>query len=141
VTGVELAVGYVIAWAIRKAQRVAGRADGEVDQVLDAGMDRLHKLVVTRLGTDPALEQALTEAGSNQEDVTDRTRMRFLLALEEQAQQDPVFAAVLEETVAKVHGLAGAAGPAVRAVHANSFNGQNAVQFGDCNTQHNTFGA
>jgi hypothetical protein len=141
VTGVELAVGYVIAWAIRKAQRVAGRADGEVDQVLDAGMDRLHKLVVARLGTDPALEQALAEAGSDQEDVTDRTRMRFLLALEEQAQQDPVFAAVLEETVAKVHRLAGAAGPTVRAVYGNSFNGQSAVQFGDYNTQRNAFGA
>ena len=62
--GVELVVGYLIGWAVRKARRVAGRADAEVDPVLDAGMERLHQVVAARLGTDPAREQAMGQAAS-----------------------------------------------------------------------------
>jgi hypothetical protein len=36
VFGAELAVGFVVAWAVRKARRVAGAADEAVDQALDA---------------------------------------------------------------------------------------------------------
>ncbi|WP_369265233.1 hypothetical protein [Streptomyces sp. R35] len=140
-TGVELAVGYVIAWAVRKARRVAGRADGAVDQALDAGVDRLHDVVVTRLGADPALEQALTEAGSGQDGPTERTRTRLRLALEEQAEQDPGFAAALEKAVAEVEAAAAAAEPGARAVYGNTFHGPTAIQLGDYNTQHNTFGS
>ena len=37
-TGIEIAIGYLFAWAVRKAQHVAGRADREVDRALDAGV-------------------------------------------------------------------------------------------------------
>lgn len=141
--GVELAVGYLVAWAVRKARRVAGRVDGEVDQVLDAGMDRLHQIVVTRMGADPVLERLAVEAEAGRTESTDRTRMRLQLALEEETERDPVFAKSLEEAVAKVQAAAAAAGPGSRAMYGNTFNfnGPTALQKGDHNTQTNTFGA
>lgn len=141
VTGVELAVGYLAAWALHKTKRVADRADAEVDQVLDAGMDRVHELIAARLGTDPALEQAMTEAASEQAEVTDRTRTRLHLVLEEQTEQDPAFAAELQKVVANVQAAASEATSAARAVYGNTFNGPSAIQSGDHNTQHNTFGS
>ncbi|MFJ9635032.1 hypothetical protein ACIRU8_45805 [Streptomyces sp. NPDC101175] len=140
-TGIELAAGYAIAWAVRKAKRVAGRADAEVDHVLDAGMDRVHEVVAARLGTDPALERVMAEAASEQGEVTGRTRTRLELALEEQAEQDPGFAALLEEAVAAVQAAASEAAPGARAVYGNTFNGPTAIQAGDHNTQTNTFGS
>ncbi|MFD6822746.1 hypothetical protein ACFWC5_20555 [Streptomyces sp. NPDC060085] len=140
-TGIELAVGYVVAWAVGKARRVAGRADAEVDQVLDAGMDRVHEVVAARLGTDPALEQTVSEAASEQGEVSSRTRTRLQLALEEQTEQDPAFATALQEAVAAVQAAASQAGPGARAVYGNTFHGPTAVQSGDHNTQTNTFGS
>ncbi|MEV6010153.1 hypothetical protein AB0M29_25480 [Streptomyces sp. NPDC051976] len=138
----ELAVGYLIAWAVGKARRVAGRVDAEVDAALDAGMDRLHEVVAARLGADPALEQAVTEAASGDpEAVSDRTRTRLNLALEEAAEQDPAFASALDEAVSSVRAAAEAAGPTSRAVYGNTFNGPTAFQVGDHNTQTNTFGS
>jgi hypothetical protein len=108
VVGVELAVGYVFAWAVRKARRVAGRADAEVDQTLDAGMDRLHGLITAKLGQDPALERALEEAESGQEELSERTRRRLVDSLEDVAERDLAFAEVLGELVSKLQtGVAG----------------------------------
>ena len=139
-TGVELAVGYAIAWAVRKARRVAGQADAEVDQVLDAGMDRVHEVIAARLGTDPALEQAMTEAASGPQEVTDRTRTRLQLALEKQAEQDPAFTKALQEAVASVQAAASEAAPGARAVYGNTFNGPTAFMAGDHNRQDVRFG-
>jgi hypothetical protein len=141
VTGVELVVGYLVGWAVRKARRVAGRADAEVDQALDAGMDRLHEVVSARLGADPALEQTVVEAASEREAVTDRTRLRLRLALEEAVEQDPVFQRALDDAVSRIEAAAESAGPGARAVYGNTFNGPTAFQVGDHNTQTNTFGS
>jgi len=102
-TGIELAVGYVAAWVWRKARRIAGRADAEVDQALDAGMDRLHQLVSTKLAGDRALAQLETEAASNldTESVTPRTRQRVQLALEDAAEADNDFATRLNDLIAQ----------------------------------------
>lgn len=107
-TGVEVAVGYMFAWLVRKARRVAGRADGEVDRTLDAGMDQLHDLVSSRLGQDPALERAREEAESGQ-DLTDRTRRRLTDSLEDAAERDEHFAAALEQLVERLQAVAPAA--------------------------------
>ena len=56
--------GYVIAWAVRKARRVAGRLDAEADEVIDAGLDRLHEAVVAKLGGHPVLEELDEEAAA-----------------------------------------------------------------------------
>ena len=77
----EIAVGYVFAWAVRKAKRVAGRADAEVDRTLDAGIDRLHDLVSRQLGEDPALKKLAEEAEAGQDKPSDRTRRRVQDAL------------------------------------------------------------
>ena len=103
-TGLELVVGYLAAWAWRKVRRVVGRADAEVDQALDAGMDRLHELVAGKLGSDPALTRLETEARSDLDAVSVRARTseRVRLALEDAVESDPAFATRLEELVARV---------------------------------------
>jgi hypothetical protein len=99
--GIEVAVGFLIAWVVRKAGRVGRRVDAEVDQVLDAGLGRLHDLVVAKLSGDPALERLQIEAGESGE-VGTRTQARVRMALEEAAAQDPAFVAELEAAVAQV---------------------------------------
>ena len=103
-TGLELVVGYLAAWAWQKARRVAGRADAEVDQALDAGMDRLHELVVRKLAGDPALTRLETEAESDLEavSVSAGARERVRLALEEAAESDTAFAALVSELAAQL---------------------------------------
>ena len=51
--GLEIVVGYLIAWAVRKARRVGGRLDDDVDLVMDAELNQIHDLVAEKLGLDP----------------------------------------------------------------------------------------
>ncbi|MGW7004492.1 hypothetical protein ACWGCW_17140 [Streptomyces sp. NPDC054933] len=104
-TGVEIAVGYVFAWVVRKAKRVAGRADEEVDRTLDEAMDRLHDIVSEKLGEDPALHRLAEEAEAGQGEASDRTRQRVQLALEDAAEQDPGFREALSRAVEQVQSL------------------------------------
>lgn len=108
-TGVEIAVGYVFAWAVRKARRVAGRADTEVDRTLDAGMDRLHDLVGRKLGEDPALRKLAEEAEAGLAEPSERTRRRVQDSLEEAVEQDPGFAQALEHAVEELRAASRAA--------------------------------
>ncbi|SOE15077.1 hypothetical protein SAMN06272775_6008 [Streptomyces sp. 2323.1] len=101
-TGIEIAVGYVFAWVVRKSQRLSARADTEVDRVLDAGMDRVHNLVSAKLGQDPALERAREEAKAGREELTERTRRRLADALEDAAERDPDFAEAVRAAVAEL---------------------------------------
>jgi hypothetical protein len=99
VPGVEIAVGYVFAWLVSKARRVAGRADAEVDRALESGVDRLGELVTGRLGGDPALERAAEEAEAGQEEPSERTRRRLVDSLADAAERDGDFATALGELV------------------------------------------
>ncbi|WP_404867774.1 hypothetical protein ACI1MP_04580 [Kitasatospora griseola] len=110
VPGVEIAVGYVFAWAVRKARLVAGRADGEVDRVLETGMDRVHDLVTTKLGQDPALTKAVAEAGAETAVLSANTRQWLALSLNDRAEQDPQFAAALLAAVQAVQNAERSAG-------------------------------
>jgi hypothetical protein len=110
VTGMEIAVGYAFAWLVRKARRVAGRVDTEFDRGLDAGMDRLQALIDAKLGQDPALERAREEAGAGREALSERTRQRLELALEDAAERDNGFAEALERAVKECQTAAGAMG-------------------------------
>ncbi|WP_201777565.1 hypothetical protein [Streptacidiphilus jiangxiensis] len=136
-TGIEIAVGYVFAWLVRKAKRVGGRADQEVDRGLDAGMDRVHDLVSRKLGEDPALARAAQEAAEGREEPTERTRRRLTDSLEDAVEHDPGFAEALETLIAQ---LQAAAGPGGGAVSGNIFTGPTAIQIGDHNRQDNRFG-
>lgn len=112
IPGVEIAVGYVFAWLARKAKRVTGRADGEVDRGLDAGMDRLHDLVSRKLGQDPALRRATEEAEAGQEEPSDTTRQWLTYSLGDAAERDAAFAEALARAVTELQ----AAGPVDTAV-------------------------
>ncbi|MFE0458300.1 hypothetical protein ACFW1A_03440 [Kitasatospora sp. NPDC058965] len=109
-TGIEIAVRYEFAYLVRKAQRVGGRADQEVERGLDAGMDRLHDLVTAKLGRDPALERAAQEAETGQGDPSERTRRRLIDSLEDAAEHDPGFARALTDLVEQLQAAQKTAG-------------------------------
>src|SRR5438552_1676456 len=104
-TGVEIAVGYVFAWALGKAKRVGRRADEEVDRALDEAMDRLDDLVSRKLDKDTALHKLTAEAEAGLEKPSELTRQRVQLALEDAAQQDPGFAEELDRAVKQLRAL------------------------------------
>jgi isopropylmalate/homocitrate/citramalate synthase len=133
VTGVELVVGWLAAYAWGKARRVAGRADAEVDRALDTGMDRVHDLVSTKLGADPALERLTVEVAQNLEtvSVSDRTRQRVQLSLEDAVETDERFAAALDDLVGQ---LRQAGAPSVTTVSASHTGSAIATDGGIANT-------
>jgi hypothetical protein len=94
VVGLELVAGYLVAWAVSKARRVGRQLDEDTDLVLDASLDRLHDLVVTKLGDDPALARLEGEAAESGE-VSERTRRRVADAVAEAAESDEEFSASL----------------------------------------------
>jgi hypothetical protein len=60
--GLELAAGYLAAYAIQKARGAGKRVDAEVDYVIDGTLDRLHEVVSKKLGDDPAVRKLQGEA-------------------------------------------------------------------------------
>ena len=113
VAGLELVVGYLIAWSVGKARRAGARLDDDVDLVIDVELDRLHDVVVAKLGADPALnklEQAVAATG----EVSERTRRRVADALADAADDDHEFAATLAALLSELQRV-GAAAPAVPA--------------------------
>ncbi|HEV2779513.1 MAG TPA: hypothetical protein VGX25_08940 [Actinophytocola sp.] len=120
VTGLEVAVGFLIAWFARKAGKAWKRIDGLTDDAMDAGLDKLHDVVMSKLAGDSALQQLEAEATSTGEAGT-RTQARVRLALEEAAEQDPTFAADLEAALTTLQVSAGHHGVAIgRDVRADS---------------------
>lgn len=133
-TGLELVAGYLIAWGVSKLKRAGKRLDEETDEVIDAGLDRLHDAIAGKLGTDLALVKLDADVAQGLEP-SDRTRRRVQDAVEEAAEHDPDFAAVLGELLARLEqardGSASVAGIDLR--------GASGVQVGHFNTQTNTF--
>ncbi|OHV27674.1 MULTISPECIES: hypothetical protein [Pseudofrankia] len=137
-TGIEVAVGVLFAWAVRKARRVGAQADAEVDRAVDAGMDRVHELVSRALGEDPALGRLQEEAQAGAVELSERTQQRVARAVEDAAERDPGFAAALDQAVRDLQAAAARAGGAT--VSGTTFFGPTAMQVGDHNQQTNTFG-
>lgn len=107
-TGLEVVVGYLIAWGVRKARRVGSAADTEVDRVLDAGLERLHGAVSEALGDDPALTALVTESTGGE--VTGRTAQRVQLSLEAATEAHPELEPALAEIVDEVRAVEKQAG-------------------------------
>ena len=109
-TGFELVVGCLIGWGWRKARHVAGHADAAVDATLDAGVDRLRELVVSKLHNDPALAALDAEAatGVDAPQVSDLTKQRVLLSLQAAAAADPEFEAELLQQAERLRQAGGA---------------------------------
>jgi hypothetical protein len=133
-TGLELVAGYLIAWGVRKLKRAGKRLDEETDEVIDAGLDRLHDAIAAKLGTDPALVKLDTEVSQGAEP-SDRTLRRVQDAVEEAAEDDPRFAALVQELLARLEEERDGA-PTVAGI---DLRGASGVQVGNHNTQTNTF--
>lgn len=133
-TGLELVVGYLAAWGVRKLKRAGNRLDEETDEVIDAGLDRLHDAIAGKLGTDPALVKLEADVSHGLE-LSDRTRRRVQDAVEEAAEDDPDFAAVLEALLARLEEARNGA-PSLAGI---DLRGAKGVQVGNFNTQTNTF--
>ncbi|SNQ50911.1 conserved hypothetical protein [Frankia canadensis] len=139
-TGIEIAVGVVFAWAVRRARRVGERMEEETGRIVDAGLDRVHDLVSQALGEDdPVLAHVEEEAQAGAGELSERTRQRLSLALEDAADRDRAFAAALAQAVAVAQSADQQAGGHV--LSGNTFAGPTAIQVGDHTTQTITFGA
>jgi hypothetical protein len=132
--GLELVAGYLVAWGVSKLRRVGKRLNQETDEVIDAGLDRLHDAIAAKLGDDPALEKLDSEVAQGLE-LSDRTRRRVQDAVEEAVEEDPQFAATIEVLLAQLEEATNGA-PTVAGI---DLRGAKGVQVGNYNTQTNTF--
>jgi hypothetical protein len=110
-----MAAGYVIAWAVRKARRVAGRLDAEADEAIDVSLDRLHEVVVTRIGGHPALADLAEEAADGDGQISELTRHQVELALTAAARKDKAFGQEVNDLVARLREAEQASGRYVSA--------------------------
>lgn len=113
--GLELVAGYLAAYAMRKARHAGERVDAEVDYVLDGTLDRLHEVVVEKLGDDPAVGKLEREAEEGVS-IGRRTAQRVTLAIEDAAGEDDEFADRLRELLRELASQDGGrlASPVVR---------------------------
>jgi hypothetical protein len=105
--------GYVIAWAMRKARRAAGRLDKEADAAIDLGLDRLHEMVAARLAGHPALAELVEEAEEaalNDGEVSELTRHQVEMALATAARGDEAFEHAVTTLVARLREAQGSPG-------------------------------
>lgn len=105
IPGLELAAGYLVAWVIRKARRAGKQLDADADLIIDTELGKLHDLIATKLGADPALAKLEQEAAAGQE-VSDRTQRRVEDALADAADADPGFAASLSAALSTLVSIA-----------------------------------
>lgn len=82
---IEVAVGLLIMWVLVKANRAA---DAVVDQAIDADVDKVGQLILTKLAGDPAVDRLQVEA-TEQGKVRDHTT-KSVEAMERAAERDPV---------------------------------------------------
>jgi hypothetical protein len=108
---------YLVAWAVRKVRRVGARLDAEADAVVDASLDRLHEVVVAKLGRHPALAELVeeAEAAGDGDEVSALTRQQVELALTAAAQKDNAFGQAVTELVVRIREAELAAGSPVTA--------------------------
>jgi hypothetical protein len=132
--GLELVAGYLVAWGVRKLRRVGTRLDEETDEVIDAGLDRLHDAIAAKLGADPALGKLEDEVSQGLEP-SDRTLRRIQDAVEEAAEGDPEFGVTIEALIARLEEARDGA-PSVAGI---DLRGAKGIQVGNFNTQTNTF--
>ena len=102
--------GYLIAWAVSKARRVA---DGLVDPSIDAGLGKLHAAVAAKLGAHPALDDLTEEAATDESEVSELTRQQVELAVTAAALKDNEFGQAVTEVVGQLRAAEQASGISV----------------------------
>lgn len=112
--GLDVAVGYALAYLGRKVRRAAGRVDTEVDVVVDTAMERVHRAVAGALGEDRLLERLSGQAGGSPHgadgEVPPAVREQIRLALAEALREQPARALELERALLEVQRALEAAG-------------------------------
>ncbi|MFF1615687.1 hypothetical protein ACFVYA_48825 [Amycolatopsis sp. NPDC058278] len=106
--------GMAIAWAVRKARRAGGRVDETVDAAIDAGCDRLHEVVLAKLG-EPVQQDLAEEAGSESGQVSELTRQQVEMAVAAAARRDEAFARTVTGLLEQIRQAEQAAGTQVLA--------------------------
>ncbi|MFB9849783.1 chromosome partitioning protein [Micromonospora andamanensis] len=86
--------GYVVDWVMAQVRRNGAPPDA------DAGRDKIHRLVVRKLGDHPALLDAEEEAGDG--NVSELTRQQIELAITAAARKDDEFAAAVTAALAEL---------------------------------------
>lgn len=132
--GLDLVAGYLVAWGVRKLRRAGKRLDEETDEVIDAGLDRLHDVIAAKLGSDPALAKLDADV-SRGLDPSGRTLRRIRDAVEEATEDDPEFSTAIEALLAGLEETRNGA-PSVAGIDLRRAKG---VQIGNFNIQANTF--
>jgi hypothetical protein len=99
--GMDVVVGFLVAWAAGKARRVLKVVDGLTDDALDAAGERVWKVVAPKLGVDPSIQRLTAEARDLGE-ATTGTRADAVRALQAAAAADPGFAAELRAALPAV---------------------------------------
>jgi hypothetical protein len=121
---VGLVVGYLTAWAVRKARRTGNRLDKTADLAVDVSMDRLDGIVRAKLEGHPALHDLDDEATALANDsspeispppgkepqvwatrISDLTRRQLELALESAVTRDPAFSQQLDVIMAQLQAI------------------------------------
>jgi len=108
VVGLELVAGYLVAWVVRKGRRAGEGLDAEVDHAMDLGLDRLHEVIVDKLGEDPAVTELEVQAAQDGQ-LSERTQRRVQDAVEEAAEDDAAFAAALQAVLRELDQARGGA--------------------------------
>jgi hypothetical protein len=132
--GLELVAGYLVAWGVRKLKHAGKRLDEDTDEVIDAGLDRLHDAIAAKLGIDSALEKLNSDIAQGVEP-NERTLRRVQDAVEDAVEDDPEFGTTIEALLAKLEVIRGGS-PSVAGI---DLRGAKGVQVGHHNTQTNTF--
>lgn len=105
--GVEVVIGALIAWAVAKARRAGKALDVIADDVVDAGAAKVRDVVLTKLGGDSSVQKLETEVAETGE-VSERTRKRVELALEDAVDDDAQFAEALKTALSEARTQGGA---------------------------------
>ncbi|MFD9124864.1 hypothetical protein [Kitasatospora sp. NPDC059571] len=108
-TGVEVAAAMVFAWAVRKARRVGGKADGIVDDTIEELGNRAHDSVMGRLRGRAAVEAAQAEAEQALPVLAPEVRTGLERAIAEALEADPALQAALDQLADAVRQARGGA--------------------------------
>lgn len=108
--GLDVVIESLLGYLGRKASRVAGRADAEVDLAIDGAMERLRRLVAKGVGEN-RLEVAVRQASSGTDgDVSPAVRDELEAVLAGVLCEHPGWAAELEAAARDVTAALDAAG-------------------------------
>jgi hypothetical protein len=143
-TGIEIAVAtYLFTWAKHRGKTLVERTGQEADAASGLLMDRLHQLVVDKLGPrSQGLERLEREATAGADEPGETTGALVAASLTAAMEDDPAFADALHRAVAELRAAESRDGNGTcgGGVAGNVFRGPAAVQTGHHNQQTNRFG-